>query len=181
MDCHCPRGTMLFDLADTVESLWFPQKGTIVSLLVPLIDGEDIETGFVGHYGVVGGSGLMDGRTALCKAIVQSGGALYIAPVDAIREVMPQHSSLLQRVVAHKQFLYAQAQQTAACNAVHRVETRSAAGCFRHGTFPRATRWILLRSLSGTFWASGARRSRLSHVTFRALASFAMREAVSSP
>jgi CRP-like cAMP-binding protein len=37
---------------------------------------------------------------------------------------MAQHPSFQSRVLAHEQFLYAQAQQTAACNAVHRVETR---------------------------------------------------------
>jgi CRP-like cAMP-binding protein len=121
---HCPRGTMLFDLADTIESVWFPEKKTIVSLVIPLVEGETIETGFVGHWGLVGGSALLNGKTALCKALVQSGDALHIASIDQIREVMTQHPSFQSRVLAHEQFLYAQAQQTAACNAVHRVETR---------------------------------------------------------
>jgi CRP-like cAMP-binding protein len=37
---------------------------------------------------------------------------------------MERHPSLGGRVVAHEHFLYAQAPQTAACNAVHRIETR---------------------------------------------------------
>jgi CRP-like cAMP-binding protein len=121
---HCPRGTMLFDLADTVESVWFPQQGTIVSLVIPLTEGESIETGFVGHWGLVGGSALLDGNIALCKTIVQTGDALHVAAVDRVRDVIEQHPSFRRRVVAHEQFLYVQAQQTAACNAVHRVETR---------------------------------------------------------
>jgi CRP-like cAMP-binding protein len=115
---------MLFDLSDTIESVWFPQKGTIVSLVIPLLEGETIETGFVGHWGVVGGGGLLDGKTALCKALIQTGDALHVASIDHIRDVMQHYPSFSRRVVAHEQFLYAQAQQTAACNAVHRIETR---------------------------------------------------------
>jgi hypothetical protein len=65
---HCVRGAMLHDLSDTIESVWFPQKGTIVSLLIPLLDGESIETGFVGHWGLVGDGALLNGKTTLCKA-----------------------------------------------------------------------------------------------------------------
>jgi hypothetical protein len=82
---HCPRGTMLFDLADTIESVWFPEKKTIVSLVIPLVEGETIETGFVGHWGLVGGSALLNGKTALCKALVQSGDALHITSLRLIR------------------------------------------------------------------------------------------------
>jgi CRP-like cAMP-binding protein len=121
---HCSRGSMLFDLAGSIESVWFPQKGTIVSLLIPLSEGENIETGFVGHFGLVGGSALMNGKTALCKAVVQSGGALRIASLDHVRRLIDQHPSFQRRVVANEQFPYAQAQQTAACNAIHRIETR---------------------------------------------------------
>ena len=91
---HCPRGTMLFDLSDTVKSIWFPQKGTIVSLVIPLLEGESIETGFVGHWGVVGGSALLNGKTALCKALIHTGDALYIASVDQVRNLIEQHPSL---------------------------------------------------------------------------------------
>jgi CRP-like cAMP-binding protein len=121
---HCVRGTMLFDLADRIESVWFPAKGTIVSLVIPLLEGESIETGFVGHWGLVGGSAVLNSKTALCKSLIQTGDTLHIASVDHIREVMEQYPLLRTRVAAHEQFLYAQAQQTAACNAVHRVETR---------------------------------------------------------
>jgi hypothetical protein len=73
---HCPRGEILFDPSETVEPVWFPQKGTIVSPVIPLLEGESIETGFVGHWGLVGGSALLGGKTALCKALIQTGDAI---------------------------------------------------------------------------------------------------------
>jgi CRP-like cAMP-binding protein len=118
------RGTKLFDYSDQIDFVWFPHTGTIVSLLIPLLDGQSIETGLVGHMGVVGSSAAANGGIALNTAIVQNGDALSAAPLERIRELIKHDPVLRHRIVNHEQFLYVQSQQTAACNAVHQVETR---------------------------------------------------------
>jgi CRP-like cAMP-binding protein len=123
-DVSRERGTKLFGYLDQIDFVWFPHVGTVVSLLVPLLDGQNIETGLVGHMGLVGGSSVANGRIALSTAVVQNGEALSIAPVDRFRALMEHDPALRGRVSNHEQFAYLQAQQTAACNAVHQVETR---------------------------------------------------------
>jgi CRP-like cAMP-binding protein len=118
------RGTKLFDFLDQIDFVWFPHTGTVVSLLIPLLEGQSIETGLVGHMGVVGSSAVANGGTALSTAMVQNGDALSSAPIERVRELIERDAVLRHRMNSHEQFLYIQAQQTAACNAVHQVETR---------------------------------------------------------
>jgi CRP-like cAMP-binding protein len=121
---HRERGTRLFSFLDEIDCVWFPHVGTVVSLLVPLLDGQNIETGLVGHRGTVGGSAVVNGRKALSSAVIQNGEALSTISVDRFRILMDHDEALRDHVNKHEQFAYVQAQQTAACNAVHHVETR---------------------------------------------------------
>jgi hypothetical protein len=41
---------------------------------------------------------LLDGKTALCKAVVRTGDALHVASVDHVRDMMAQHGSLRGRI-----------------------------------------------------------------------------------
>jgi hypothetical protein len=41
--------------------VWFPHRGTVVSLLIPMLEGQLIETGLVSHMGLVGASAVTNG------------------------------------------------------------------------------------------------------------------------
>jgi CRP-like cAMP-binding protein len=129
--------TILFEVRDTIETVYFPFDA-VVSLVVPLSDGTVIETAMVGHDGLCGGGAVLDGRVAFVRAIVQLEGNGQQCPLDAIKAKLPACPTLNNLIGRHEQVLMAQAQQSAACNVTHQLESRLA-------------RWLLrARDLSGS-------------------------------
>jgi len=134
---HLASQRVLFDAGATVDRVYFP-SGSIVSLVVTLSTGEMIEAAMVGKDGIVGASAALDGKISLSRAIVQIGGDAMTCELDVIRKAAMQSHSLLALLIRHEQTVYAQAQQSAACNATHDVEAR-------------LCRWMLrARDLSGS-------------------------------
>jgi CRP-like cAMP-binding protein len=113
----------LYDIGDPISTVYFPID-MVVSLVIPLSTGEIIETAMVGRDGVVGASAALNGKSSLNRAIVQLGGASLACAVEPFRELMNEHASLRSPISAHEQALFAQAQQSAACNAAHVIESR---------------------------------------------------------
>lgn len=125
---------ILFDVNDTIEAVYFPTDAAI-SLVIPLSTGEVVETAMVGRDGVVGAAAALNGRRSLNRAIVQIGGNCLVCQVEPLKALLQQRQNIRSLIGAHEQALFAQAQQSAACNATHVVESRFA-------------RWLLsLRSL----------------------------------
>jgi CRP-like cAMP-binding protein len=117
--------------------VYFPHSG-VVSLVVGLGDGQMIEAAMVGRDGIVGGSAALDGKVALNRGIVQIEGAASILDVAILRKIAEQCVHFRTTLIRHEQALFAQAQQSAACNASHTVEAR-------------LSRWLLRsRELAGS-------------------------------
>src|SRR3954452_24130656 len=68
------QGTVLFDVDDTIERVYFPSSG-VVSLVVGLTSGQVIETGMLGRDSLVGGSAGLNGKVAPYRAMVQIAGS----------------------------------------------------------------------------------------------------------
>jgi len=127
---------VLFQAGDPVNSVYFPHSG-VISLVVVLAGGEIIEAAMIGRDSIVGASSALDGKIALNTGIVQIPGAASILDVQRLREVAEASVAFRTTLIRHEQVLFAQAQQSAACNASHTVEARLA-------------RWLLrCRDLSG--------------------------------
>jgi len=116
---------IVHEIHDTVTHAYFPIDA-VVSLVVPLSTGEIIETAMVGRDGVVGGATALDGRVALNRGVVQLGGRCFQIKTDDLRSIAAKHPDLQRAIIAHEQVLFLQAQQSAACNATHVVESRLA-------------------------------------------------------
>jgi len=128
---------VLFEAGATVDRVYFP-SGAIISLVVTLSTGEAIEAAMVGKDGVVGASAALDGKVSLSRAIVQMAGDAVTCELEVLKKAAMQSQPLLALLIRHEQTVYAQAQQSAACNATHHVEARMA-------------RWMLrARDLSGS-------------------------------
>jgi CRP-like cAMP-binding protein len=128
---------VLFEADQTVHSVYFPATA-VVSLVITLSTGEMIEAAMVGMDGVVGASAALDGKIALSRGIIQLGGEVIVCDVDALKCAAMQSPKLLALLIRHEQTVYAQAQQSAACFAVHQIEAR-------------LCRWLLrARDLSGS-------------------------------
>jgi CRP-like cAMP-binding protein len=153
--------TVLYRAGDPVDRVYFPHSG-IISLVVELSGGQAIEAAMIGRDSMLGATSAMDGQVSLNKAIVQLPGTGETLDVSHFRDVAEQSPALRTTLLRHEQVMFAQAQQSAACNASHTVDARLA-------------RWLLRsRDLSGSdtlaltqeFLADmlGVRRSSVSPV-----------------
>jgi CRP-like cAMP-binding protein len=124
-DFELPQETVLFEIGDTISAVYFPLAG-VVSLVVDLASGEMIEAAMIGRDGLVGGSAAFDGTISMNRAIVQIAGSASVLDVDVFQELAGHSATFRSRVTRHEQFLMAQAQQSAACNATHALEARLA-------------------------------------------------------
>ncbi len=129
--------SVLFEAGRELKHVYFPASA-VVSLVVMLGSGETVEVAMVGADGVVGASAALGGRTALSRGVVQLSGDIVVCSIDGLKSAASDSPKLLSLLIRHEQTLYAQAQQSAACFAAHRVQAR-------------LCRWLLrARDLSGT-------------------------------
>jgi CRP-like cAMP-binding protein len=120
---HLPHETVLFEAGDTINSIYFPHTG-IVSIVVDLPTGEMIETAMIGRDSLAGGSAAIDDDIALNRAVVQVAGVASVVDVALFRGIAHQSHNFQATLARHRQFILAQAQQSAACNAAHTLEAR---------------------------------------------------------
>jgi CRP-like cAMP-binding protein len=120
-DLSCCK--MLYDVGGNISRLYFPHAG-IISVVIVLSTGEQIEAGMVGSDSVAGSSAALDGDTAINRCVVQVPGTASVIDADAAKRAVASSQSLREKFYQHDQMLMAQAQQTAACNATHELEAR---------------------------------------------------------
>lgn len=116
-------GDVLAEVGSTIKQVYFPHSG-IISLVVELSVGDMIETAMVGNDGVFNAGSALDGKVSLNKAIVQRAGTASIIAVDRLRTISDANKVFRSIIIHHDQVLFAQSQQSAACNASHSVEAR---------------------------------------------------------
>lgn len=119
------QGQMLYDAGEAVEEVWFPMSG-VVSLMTLLDDERMIETAAIGREGLVGVTcGPMNARAA-SRAIAQVEGVSACCPSDVFADALQQSEPMRTALAKFTESLFAQVQQTAACNAQHRLDERLA-------------------------------------------------------
>ena len=119
------RGQMLYDAGEDVGDVWFPKSG-VVSLMTVLDDDKMVETAAIGREGLIGVTcGPMNARAA-SRAISQTDGRAWRVPADAFSEALERSEAMRMSLAKFTESLFAQVQQTAACNAQHRLEERLA-------------------------------------------------------
>jgi CRP-like cAMP-binding protein len=134
---HLQQKTVLYEAGDLIDAVYFPTTAC-VSLVVTLATGETTEGAMVGRDGAIGIASALDGKVAMCRAIVQLGGDAMVCDPAAFRGAALQSESLIAKIMRHEQTLFAQAQQSTACMANHEIDSR-------------LCRWLLrARDLSGS-------------------------------
>lgn len=119
------RGQMLYDAGEDVSEVWFPLRG-VVSLMTLLPDDRMVETGAVGREGIIGVTcGPLNARAA-SRAISQIGGVAACCPAGVFSESLEESEPMRLALAKFTESLFAQVQQTAACNAQHRLDERLA-------------------------------------------------------
>ena len=130
-------GDVVAEAGSPIRQVYFPYSG-VISLVVELDVGAMIETAMVGHDGVLNAAPALDGKVSLNKGIVQVAGSAGTIEVNRFRRLANEFEPFRSLLIRHEQVLFAQSQQSAACNASHSVEARMC-------------RWLLyMRDLAGS-------------------------------
>jgi CRP-like cAMP-binding protein len=156
-----PQGTILLEAGQTIERVYFPHAG-VVSVVIPLAGGEMIEAAMIGSDSIVGGSAALDGRVALNKAIVQVGGSGSSLEIGYLRALANASVGFRTTLINHDQMILVQAQQSAACNISHAVESRLARWLLRCRDLIKSDKLALTEDFLGQML--GVRRSSVSLV-----------------
>jgi CRP-like cAMP-binding protein len=128
---------ILVAAGEPITRVIFPHSG-VISLVVSLAGGETVEVASIGCDSLFGAAAALDGQISLTDAIVQLAGTASTLAVAHLRSAAERSIAFRTALMRHEQALFAQAQQSAACNASHPVEARLA-------------RWLLrMRDLTGS-------------------------------
>ena len=119
------RGQLLFDAGEAVDEVWFPLDG-VVSLMTVLSEDRQVETAAIGREGLVGVTcGPLNARAA-SRAVAQIEGSAACCPADVFSAALSKSEAMRAALSRFTENLLAQVQQTAACNAQHRLDERLA-------------------------------------------------------
>ena len=117
------QGTILHEAGEAITFVYFPISG-MVSMLAVLKSGEAIEAGIIGREGFVGGYVGVRGWRSYGHAVMQMSGDALRINVKNFKKAYDVSDELRVLVNGYQSVLYFQAQQTAACQALHQVEAR---------------------------------------------------------
>jgi CRP-like cAMP-binding protein len=110
---------------EAISSVYFPSSSAI-SIVTVMSDGRDVETVSVGYEGVAGLLPALTGEAPSTRMFVQIGGGAVSLPADALRAHAVQSPSLMALALRFAQARAAQAEQSAACFALHHLPERLA-------------------------------------------------------
>ena len=116
-------GQVVAEPEESIKDVYFPHA-CVISLVVEMEVGDMIETAMVGRDGVANATSALDGKMALHKGVVQVAGDASVISPDALRNIANEFEPFRSILIRHEQVLFAQAQQSAGCNASHTVESR---------------------------------------------------------
>ena len=117
------REAVLVQAGAPLTHVYLPHSG-VISLVVSLSEGQTVEVAMVGRDSVFGAAAALDGRISLTDAVVMLPGTASILDVANFRAAADRSGAFRTLLLRHEQALFAQAQQSAACNASHSVEAR---------------------------------------------------------
>jgi CRP-like cAMP-binding protein len=117
------QGTVLAEVGDSVDVVYFPLGG-MISLLVILKDGKAIETSTIGRDGVFGGAAAFGFYRSTVRAIVQVPMTAAMLSAPGLRRAAESSKAIQLLCIRYNEVLLSQARITAACNALHMIEAR---------------------------------------------------------
>jgi len=117
------QGAVLQDQGERIQYVYFPLSG-MISLLSVMRDGKAVQTSAFGRDGVLGASCGLGGSHAFSRAMVQIPGRAARIAGPQFQRVLKESERLRDLILRYKELKLAQAQQAAACNALHGAEAR---------------------------------------------------------
>jgi CRP-like cAMP-binding protein len=122
-EISAPQGAVLLEPGDVIDRIYFPQSG-MISLLIVTSDGDMIETSTVGREGAVGLHRGLGERRSFTRATVQLPGRFSTIAAHTFERASLGSPSIREMIARCTEVLWMQAQQIAACNAIHDASSR---------------------------------------------------------
>jgi len=123
-------GETVHEAGEPVQGVYFPSSA-VLSIVTLMRDGTSVETATVGHESAVGLLSGLTGVRSSHRIFTQIPGAAVRIPATALRAAALGSPDLLDLLLCSAQASVAEAEQSAACNALHDAPSRLA-------------RWLLL-------------------------------------
>ena len=136
------HGDTIGKSGDPVVDVLFPCSG-LISIVVNLHAGDVVEAAMVGCDGVVGGGAVFGARHHLGSSFAQLPGSGWTMRATDLEAILAHDEQLRSTLFAYEQFLLAQAQQTAACNARHHIPQRLSSWLLRARDATRESELLL--------------------------------------
>src|SRR5438105_9100842 len=117
---------VLFEPDQPISHVYFPQRGTVVSLVTPMQDGSIVEVANVGSEGFVGVGVYLEVVHVHYRAVCQIPGAAVRIKANLFRREADRSDALRKLLHRYTQVMIIQLSQGSACNRKHTVEQRCA-------------------------------------------------------
>lgn len=117
------QGTAIYEPGMAVDDVYFPQSG-MISLLIVANDGAAVETSTIGREGAAGLHSALGRRLSFTRATTQIGGDFLTIRSDIFAPIVRDHAPVRDLITRYTEVLWAEAQQLAACNALHEAPAR---------------------------------------------------------
>jgi CRP-like cAMP-binding protein len=117
------HGAVLFEPGSPVDAIYFPQTG-VISLLIVTKDGGAIEASSIGREGAIGLHSRLGARRSFTRGIARIGGMFSTIAPSRFAQVIERSPSIANFMSRYNELLWTQAQQNAACNALHSTSSR---------------------------------------------------------
>lgn len=116
---------VLFDIDRPIDHVYFVETG-VVSIVRAALDGSAVETGTVGHEGMVGLPVFFGTGSTSAQAFCQVEGAAYRMATDDFERALRAYPSFSARVGRYAGAFFTQTAQGSACNRLHTMRQRCA-------------------------------------------------------
>lgn len=117
------QGFVVLESGDEFDQVYFPHNG-MLSLLTVMRDGKAIEVATVGREGVVGAMAGLGLYKSSARVVVQLPLSVTRIAASQFRKIVDNSNSVRNLCLHYNEVLLLQARVTAACNALHPVESR---------------------------------------------------------
>ncbi|HEY1682900.1 MAG TPA: hypothetical protein VGF98_14735 [Candidatus Tumulicola sp.] len=119
------RGEIVFESDRAFEKVLFP-IGSIVSIVLEMLDGATAEVGLVGREGMTDLSIVLGQSAAQQRAIVQVPDSAQCLPVSALGNLLEKEPALKASMLRYAQATINTGTYLAACNSLHPTSERGA-------------------------------------------------------
>ena len=118
-----PQGAVCYGAGEPIDQVYFPHTG-LISQLISTGDGDMVETSSTGREGAIGLQSGFGPRLSFTRAMVQIPGKFSAISATRFEHAVSRSAALRDLVIRYTETLWAEAQQNAACNAIHDGSSR---------------------------------------------------------